>query len=395
MPPGYLLHLCNFLPKSHVFTLKLYLVGAFVSVIILMMLCLETPDYHIRDTELFQVMQFDEVFVTPSGEVYVLNFNESRIQYYGADGELKKNIGRRGQGPGEFTFPVFFSVVDQKIFVRDILTNLITIFDADGNYLHQITTPTRELTMSRGTGGWFFWTEEFGTELSGPSTLFLANDTFEERKLLAKIPDLGWDAGINSYTSNGKVTMTFAPVATRYHLEASKDGKKIYYADPNLFKIQVFDGATGKLIQTITKDDPRLPFDNDWADERINTSEAHSGRSPGQAKITKFYPKYFPMIRSLAFDPVGNLVVDRWRGKPDENNYPIAFNAEGQEVPLNYSWEVIRRFAGSALGYGYIIMYEEDDDSGLCKVPLAHMEALVKAHPITDWQIQRGYSISN
>jgi len=344
---------------------------------------------------MFQVIQYDEVHVNTLGEVYVLNFDEANVKYYGVDGKLKKNIGRRGKGPGEFTFPVYFSVIENQLYILDVLTNKISVFDDQGNFLRQVTPPGRQISLAKGSGGWFYWSEDFIDQQTSSSVLKLANNDFLEPKELKPITDIGWSPGTNVNTSDGVSVLTFTPVSTHCLIKASPDGKKVYFADPTKINIQVYDGNTGKLTNTITDDSPRLPFDIEWADGKYDENKANGHVPPNLSKIVKRYPEFFPVIRALAFDPDGNLVVDCWRGRPDDNHHPIAFDAAGKSIPVKYSWETLRRFAGSALGFAYILMFEEDGEAGICKVPMAEVEKFVEDHPVTDWAHSRSISISD
>jgi len=115
------------------------------------------PAAQISDTEILQVMRPDEIFVRPDGQVYLLNFSEARIQHYDADGKLVRNIGRKGRGPGEFTFPSYVSLTGDRLYVWDELTNLISEFDLEGQFLRQVRVPARGITLHRTTGGWFYY----------------------------------------------------------------------------------------------------------------------------------------------------------------------------------------------------------------------------------------------
>ncbi len=353
----------------------------------------DVPTYHVKDTNIFQVLDRDEIFVAPSGEVYMLNFDEAVIQRYGSDGKLKQKIGRKGKGPGEFTFPAAFAVLDGKITVFDVLSSQISVFDMEGKFLKRFEMPSRNMTMVRGTKGWIYWKSPDFASAGGPSQLEWADSEMKNSKVLEKIPSTGRGEGSWVWSENGKSTASFSPLTTEPRLAVSPDGNRIYYADRLTFKINVYDGTTGKLRHTINRDEKRIPFDRDWADKQYEESTSR-GRD-ASIKFDKIYPEFFPAIRELTFDPDGNLVVDRWRGRPDDNHFMVSYDAAGKEVPTKYRHEALRRYVGQAKGMAFVIMFETDEEAGLCKIPLKELDAFVKKYPITDWDHSRSISISN
>ncbi|MNX92210.1 Serine/threonine-protein kinase PknD [compost metagenome] len=70
------------------------------------------------------------------GNILVLDFGSSCIQVFGSRGELVKTVGRRGNGPGEFSIPREITV-DRfgNWFVADTLNHRIQVFDPEGNFV--------------------------------------------------------------------------------------------------------------------------------------------------------------------------------------------------------------------------------------------------------------------
>lgn len=66
---------------------------------------------------------------------YVLDMSAYTVYKFSNEGKLLLPFGRKGQGPGDFTFPyeVFFSQ-DKKIIVTEIF-NIVSYFDTNGKYL--------------------------------------------------------------------------------------------------------------------------------------------------------------------------------------------------------------------------------------------------------------------
>ncbi|MDJ0838203.1 MAG: 6-bladed beta-propeller [Acidobacteriota bacterium] len=363
--------------------------------LLVIILFVDAPQIHIRDTGLFQVMLEDEVYVHPNGEVYVLNFSESQIQHYAADGSLKQKIGGKGKGPGQFTFPIYFKAMNGHLYVQDLLTQSVSVYDMEGKYLNRHRLDSRNLTLQRTRNGWIFWTRH-GSPLKGsPSKLEWGGDDFSEKRVLAKIADGGWTSGTWVMNQNGKLSAGYSPLEVCPQLAVSPDGSRCYYAYPRKFQIDVYDGSTGKFLQSIRSDWDRIPFDKEWAEEKLLEDTEQVRRDMPSLKIHGMFPEYFPAIREMKFDLENNLVVNRWRGRPDDIDYPIAFNAEGKEIPVKYEWNVLRRLAGVVGDIAYIIMFEEGGDAGIAKVEVANVNQFVKDYPVTDWEVTRNINISN
>ena len=73
------------------------------------------------------------------GDIYILDHKECTIKKYDANGNHIINIGREGQGPGEFQMPLCLEVSQQDIiYVGDILSRKIEIFNSNGDYLRTL-----------------------------------------------------------------------------------------------------------------------------------------------------------------------------------------------------------------------------------------------------------------
>jgi len=67
------------------------------------------------------------------GNIYVLDFTERTIKKYDNQGVFQKNLGRKGQGPGEFERPYGFCINAQDlIYVAD--SRKIEVLNSDGIY---------------------------------------------------------------------------------------------------------------------------------------------------------------------------------------------------------------------------------------------------------------------
>lgn len=81
------------------------------------------------DSELYRVL---DAQLLADGRLVLLNAGTQEIRIYDPSGALVARAGRRGRGPGEFTFPVSLRAsVDGTIHVFDRGTARVTVFDPD------------------------------------------------------------------------------------------------------------------------------------------------------------------------------------------------------------------------------------------------------------------------
>ena len=361
---------------------------------LILMFCLSMLDAEWRttDTGVFQPLKVSEVVVRPDGAFYVRNFNDSQIRLFGADGELVKTIGRKGKGPGEFTYPSNIFYDNGRLYVFDILTVKINAFDKEGEFIEAVTAPNRGLDLHYTPNGWIFgnW-NEFG--LQDKSELAWADLNFENQETLMKMEDGGFSQGSRVVSDGSTTVAEYAPIDNQPMVRVSPDGSRIYLTSIESFKITVFDSKTRKVVNTIQRDEPRIPFDEDWAEEKYK--EMMEGRrNRDQVKFKKLFPEYFPPFRNLIVSYDGTLIVDRWRGRPDDNHYPLALTPEGKEIQMKHKYETYQRIAGVQGDAAYVLIFNTDDEeAGVARCSLKEVDEFVAANPI-EFEGSAGYSIS-
>ncbi|MDD8021214.1 MAG: 6-bladed beta-propeller [Acidobacteriota bacterium] len=74
-------------------------------------------------------------------ELYLLETGDNRIQVYNRQGTQLREIGRKGNGPGEFDSPQGLDVFSQQICVADTFNSRIQILDKTGKSLFNFKVP--------------------------------------------------------------------------------------------------------------------------------------------------------------------------------------------------------------------------------------------------------------
>jgi len=363
--------------------------------IFLFLLALDS-NLFIEETGVFQALQPGEAQVRANGDVYILNFRESQVVLFSADGQLKRKIGRKGKGPGEFTFPAQFFVSEDKLYIYDFLENQLSAFKANGDYLNRYTIKDRDVALARTTNGWVVGT--WGMIAMGrPCETYWTDETFSERVVLAKADNCGYSDGSWSMDDDktGMEVGFFSRLATYPSLTASPDGKKVFLGDMEVFKIQVIDATKKVVSHTIQRDDKPVPFDKEWGTIGLDEVKKKWRQEGSTMKVVVNSPEYFPVIRTILFDPDGNMMVNRWRGRPDKKSYAITIDEKGKELPAKWSWEAAWRTAGTIDGHAYVTLFDDSEEAGIARVPLAELEAFVKANPIVDKDSSRSISVGD
>lgn len=83
--------------------------------------------------------------VGSDGELYVLDGVNHRVVAYDADGNFLRDFGTRGDGPGQFLFPLGIAAApDGKIYVADSGNHRFQVFASDGRLLKAVSLPSAE-----------------------------------------------------------------------------------------------------------------------------------------------------------------------------------------------------------------------------------------------------------
>jgi hypothetical protein len=76
-----------------------------------------------------------------AGTIYVVDAQDCAVKLFSKQGRFMKAVGRKGQGPGELSFPSGVSAVGGRIYVADKLNRRIQILDASGRHLRSFAVP--------------------------------------------------------------------------------------------------------------------------------------------------------------------------------------------------------------------------------------------------------------
>ncbi len=245
--------------------------------------------------------------------------------------------------------------------------------------IRKVHMDSRNESVVKVSGGWVFG--NWGARrYQGTAKLLLVDNSLDNDKLVRPVSEPGNRRTWRIWRTKTGEDGSYSPINTQPHLIAAKDGTRVFLTDSLRFKIYVYDNK-GDLVHTIDRKEKRIPFDREWAEVWLR--EVKAGLKVKVTRWEKVYPEYFPAIREIIIDPNGNLAIDRWRGKPDKNHYPITLNMEGEELKPAYSWEALSRLLGTHGKYGYVSTWDATaEEAGFAKVLFENLDEFVKKYPV-------------
>lgn len=177
-----------------------------------------------RDEDAFGRVAY--VALRRNGDIMVADDQTHRVSAFGADGKLKRQIGRQGQGPGEFELPwLIASLASDSVAVWDAALARVSVFSPALDYVRSFSVP--------------------------PSWVLHSLRELPDGRLLASALDISSRKALHVLSRDGKTTFSFGDIAiprdvTPY--ESSLLGGRalvldslIVFSHKSPFRIDVFD----------------------------------------------------------------------------------------------------------------------------------------------------------
>ena len=249
-------------------------------------------DLSIGDAEGREDYMFSEIVsvaVDEEERIYVLDSKEVHIKIFDKNGIYLKTIGRRGQGPGEFEFPISIQMsLDENIIIHD--RRSIIYFTSDGIFL-------KEINLTKTTSPQSFQIDSDGNIIGcfaiKMEMALMKYDS--DQKLQFTL------ARVNPFGIGGE--HSFSPVFI--HFLVTKNNHIIWLFS-NKYELN-FVNPVGKLIRKIITDYSPIPLSEE--DKKIKASKI---RDSGKIEL----PKFFQPLGStnLSMDNDERLFIRRQQG---------------------------------------------------------------------------------
>ena len=198
----------------------------------------KVKEIHLQ-TENLEIGYLKEIAIDFYENILFLDPKGCQIIVFNQEGEFKKRVGGKGQGPGEFSFPTAMSVDnDGNIFISDHRSRRINIFDKEGKFISSFITSASH------------WQPVLIRNDSKKNIFFGGYQLDYEKKAPGK-----W---INKYNSSGKYKNSFYRAHTNQDWLRNvgffdfdiDDKNEIYAVQMNKYVISVFN-SEGQLLKTL------------------------------------------------------------------------------------------------------------------------------------------------
>lgn len=264
-----------------------------------------------------------EIRLASDGTVYVLDWGDTCIRVFDARGKLLRQVGRKGQGPGDFDTPCWFDVDGGgRIHVVDMRNMRVTRFDPSGKYetsfrLEKIASGIR--VDGRGR----IWCGEMATgepELTSEFKIVQRMLTLVRYEADGKNPrrvgPFSSEKMMMKAVGGGGVVSGSSPAAPQAGWAIAPDGR-LWLGHNQSYDIGVFD-ADGQ---------PLFRFGRDFKPVRNNSFYEIAPANRKNTVVPETFPAFAP---DFFFDEAGNIWLRMFRNddKDEPHRYDV-FSPQG------------------------------------------------------------------
>jgi len=285
-----------------------------------------------------------DIAINGKGAVYVCDSRGNNIKKFDSRGKYLKTIGKQGQGPGDFNYPIEMEIAGNRLYVRELMNSRISILDPEGLYLKSVSLADR----SRGSwqkmrslpDGRFIVEKEIvnraDLNAAQECVIELYSSDFMSIKTIYQ-----HQVRRNKYINEPRRTNVPIPFSPQVHWDVIPDGK-IAIGFSEKYSIDIYDPDKGKLSAFSHSSDPvevkakdKDEFFNGIMSSSVSTSGAITGTRGAPDFIVKNteFPKYYPPYNDLKVDSEGNIWIRQYFARASETsqNFDV-FDRDGKFI---------------------------------------------------------------
>lgn len=281
--------------------------------------------------------QVTGAFRLNDGRIVVANHGAQELRIYSPEGELLRQVGREGAGPGEFT-SVFWvgSLPGDSIAAWDALSGRLSVFTPGGDFVRSVTPAGSLGLLPQAVGvlsdGRVVVATGAGSGGVLPSEGHAVRDTVTYVVLSpdgAVVDTLGRFPGTEMVAiGNPRGGYLIRPLPFGRGTRAAVDGGRVYVGTADSYEVAAYEPEKGlqSIIRADRKPAPVTKTDiRDYA--RTLVTLGGEGQAGVNHQLTELlervpYPKTMPAYTDLKTDRSGNLWVQE-PSKPGDTQGPL------------------------------------------------------------------------
>ena len=339
----------------------------------------DTTAFRMEDA--FEPLLRSDIAIADDGEVFILDFQLSKISRFDRNGKLLNTISKKGPGPGEIGFPNGIFLWQNRIHVSDRASGSIKQFEKDGDFVDETRLPARGVTVVKVAGGWIT-ANLLSRQPDKPIDINWMNEKMAEPKKIASWPRPANAGGMMMVRSSGagKPKMPYNPVRENALIIADRDGKTVYIYIPGSPKIHVIDAAKKKVVDSISREIEQIPFNEEYGNRKL--AEVKEARKGMPVDFVADFPQNFPAVREIFISAENKLGVRRWTAYPSKSKKNLVMDVDGTDVKLAYQENSARQVLLVQGEMAYINCFQADEERAfVLKVPVSAIDKAVAANP--------------
>jgi hypothetical protein len=326
--------------------------------------------------ENYQFYRVSGILLDEEENIFALDSGNCRVQKFDKNGKYLQSMGRKGQGPGEFTNPsAFYIDREGTLYVSDQMK--IEVFDATGEYKKSIPLETRIYEFIVTPEGHII-THTILSADEGNKKAIIKLD--EEGNVIATMAEFADVRAVQSNTDGGS-TMTFKAYHQYnywpYLYQDPTNQNNFVYAYPSEYKV-FCTNAIGELSLVIERDiAPRLISKEEKTAIKENIRGLTEKRgiqiSDDVLEAACQFPPHRPFFNRIIMDEAGRIYVRQARSvlDPESEIQLDIFSKNGL-----YLYRASLPFAPDLIHRGLLYDVFTSQETG---------EVEIKRYRITNW----------
>jgi hypothetical protein len=272
----------------------------------------------------YQLFRVSGVALLPADRLVVANGGSQELRFFDTGGRFLNRAGRRGDGPGEYQFPMLVpSPFRDSLLVYDAFARRFSVLTADGAFVRTVT-PTQRIGEPVGILADGRIVTSQNSARGGPDT----PEGVMPNRIAVAIADLpsasadtiGFFEGPDLFfaSQDGRISFTAVPFDVGPSVAAGAD--RIFVTPGRVPEIREFD-ANGTLVRIFRVLRDPVPVTRQQFDAFVEARVAQASDDNAAAELRRRYANMplrdaLPAYQRLLVDAEGNVWAERYR--PDD-----------------------------------------------------------------------------